>query len=252
MSVTEATLHFDGGARPGNAAAGAVLTSMEGRTIAHVGAALGNVTNNVAESTGLNLGLQLAREHGIQDLRVFGDSDLTLGHVFRGWSIGTPHLEGLAMDSRELAKGFPKLRAQHVDRELNAPADAVCNAVADGWWAAPGGCRDDGTALLGFVVSLEIERARVDDVTRRSEIKRTLAGAIERAFSLARSTDVTRTGTKPYVRGELAIITYLVRLHVSPHVAGDLERRAAAEEKLLAEASERLGARRTRVARICG
>lgn len=250
--MTDATLRFDGGARPGNAAAGALLADTDGRTVTHAGVRLGTATNNTAEHTGLKVGLELALAAGVERLTVYGDSELVLGHAFLGHHVGSEHLRELVAAERALIARFPAIRHRCVVRELNAPADAICNAVADGWYAAPGAVQDDGSALLGYVASLEVEATLARDPTGRSTIKRALVEVVTGTFPLAIERSVTRTGTDPYYHEKAAIITYLVKLHVSAHVAGDAARRAHLEVALHEVIVKHLPVTRARIARVSG
>lgn len=249
-----ALLRFDGGAKPGNATAGAIVSDANGVTIAHVGRALGTATNNDAEHTALLIGLELALELGVTQLRVYGDSDLVLGQAFGGWRIATERLRVLAEQSRSLAQRFETLDYQHVRRELNAAPDALCHAVEDGWWMPPGASYSDGTASLAFVLSLELPLAILDRQQGQRDLKATLHAAIDATFPLAISRSVGRTTAAPYRQPSksLGIITYVARLHVSAHVAGNADRRTAVETKLRDALATRFAGARLRVARISG
>src|SRR5689334_1193598 len=76
----EATLFTDGGSRgnPGPAASGAVLVGLDGEILHEVGHYLGTATNNVAEWTAVEIGLQAALEHGVRRLAVRMDSELVV------------------------------------------------------------------------------------------------------------------------------------------------------------------------------
>src|SRR5665213_3111591 len=76
-------VHVDGGARgnPGPAAAACVITSPEGEVLGEHAELLGDVTNNVAEYRALLLGLRWARELGVTDVEVVGDSELIAKQV---------------------------------------------------------------------------------------------------------------------------------------------------------------------------
>lgn len=247
-----AVLRFDGGAKPGNATAGAVLVDDDGRTIAHAGVSIGNETNNVAEHTALAIGLELASACDVTHLKAFGDSALVFGQAFQGWG-AEGRLAELAARSRAQAKTFEAFRWRHVPRELNAAPDALCHALEERWWLPPGGSHEDGTARLGFVVSLEVASDEVLDMRRRNMLKKTLSAAVDRTNQLARERVVKRTNAEPYIaENGLAIITYLVTIHVGEVTAGSPERRADVEMNLLAAATGVAGVSRARVARVSG
>ncbi len=56
-------------------------------------------TNNEAEYTGLIIGLEKAIEQGIQELEVYGDSNLVVNQVNGFWRIKQSHLRPLAFPS---------------------------------------------------------------------------------------------------------------------------------------------------------
>jgi ribonuclease H / adenosylcobalamin/alpha-ribazole phosphatase len=131
--VTRATLYADGGARgnPGPAGSGAVLLDEQGRVIAELWRSLGRATNNVAEYTGLIIGLEEALRRGIEDLDVRMDSLLVVQQMNGQWKIKHPGLKPLALRAGELLARFPRRTITHVPRELNTLADALVNRAID-------------------------------------------------------------------------------------------------------------------------
>jgi probable phosphoglycerate mutase len=131
--VTRATLYSDGGARgnPGPAGSGAVLLDERGRVIAELWRSLGHATNNVAEYTGLIIGLEEALRRGIDELDVRMDSLLVVQQMNGRWKIKHPGLKPLALRAGELLARFPKRTIEHVPRELNTLADALVNRAID-------------------------------------------------------------------------------------------------------------------------
>jgi len=131
--VTKATLYADGGARgnPGPAGSGAVLIDERGVVIAEMRRSLGHATNNVAEYTGLIIGLEEALRRGVDDLDVRLDSLLVVPQMNGVWKIKHPGLRPLALRAGELLARFPRRTIAHVPRELNALADAQVNRAID-------------------------------------------------------------------------------------------------------------------------
>src|SRR6478672_13531533 len=77
-------LNTDGGnsGNPlGRAAIGALLRTRRLVTVARISKAIGPATHNVAEYQALIEGLKLAREYGIQRIRVYMDSELVVDQV---------------------------------------------------------------------------------------------------------------------------------------------------------------------------
>ena len=131
--MTRATLYADGAARgnPGPAGSGAVLLDEGGRVIAEITRFLGVATNNVAEYTGLIIGLEEARRRGIDQLDIRLDSMLVVQQMRGVWRIKHPGLRPLAQRAGELLAQFPDRTIEHVPRELNGLADALSNRAID-------------------------------------------------------------------------------------------------------------------------
>ena len=131
--MTRATLYADGGARgnPGPAGSGAVLLDEHGTVIAELRRSLGHATNNVAEYTGLIIGLEEALRRGVDELDVRMDSLLVVQQMKGLWKIKHPGLKPLALRAGELLARFPRRTIEHVPRELNGLADAQVNRAID-------------------------------------------------------------------------------------------------------------------------
>lgn len=129
----DATLFADGGSRgnPGPAAGAAVLLDANGETIEEVHEYLGIATNNVAEWTGLLLGLQAARERGIRRLAVRLDSELVVKQLRGEYRVKNPGLLPLYQRARALLRGFELIDIKHVPRKQNAAADRLVNIALD-------------------------------------------------------------------------------------------------------------------------
>ena len=128
------TLYADGGARgnPGPAAGGAVLVAEDGRILVERGEYLGTATNNVAEYTGLIVGLEEAKRLGtVTRLDVRLDSLLVVQQMRGIWKIKHPGLRPLAIRAGALLAEFPQRTIEHVPRDLNHLADAVVNRILD-------------------------------------------------------------------------------------------------------------------------
>lgn len=127
------TLFADGGARgnPGPAGSGAVLLDEGGTVIAELSRFLGHATNNVAEYTGLIIGLEEALRRGVDELDVRMDSLLVVQQMKGLWRIKHPGLKPLALRAGELLARFPKRTVEHVPREQNGLADAMVNRAID-------------------------------------------------------------------------------------------------------------------------
>jgi len=122
-------LQFDGLAapNPGQATAGAVLFSPEGKVVFELAEYLGIQTNNYAEYMGLLIGLRLAKEKGIKDIRIEGDSNLVIQQVRGLWRVKEPRLKPLFETIMKLLIDFKVESIEHVYREYNKAADALTN-----------------------------------------------------------------------------------------------------------------------------
>lgn len=126
-------LFTDGAARgnPGPAGAGAVIINANGHIVAKVGKYLGETTNNVAEYTGLILGLKRAKAMGLRELDVFADSELVVKQLNGEYQVKADHLRPLFDEARALLKGFSEIEVRYIPREENAQADEMSNRAID-------------------------------------------------------------------------------------------------------------------------
>ena len=126
-------LFSDGAARgnPGPAGAGAVIVSPAGHIMAKIGKFLGESTNNVAEYTGLILGLKRAKAMGIKELDVFSDSELLVKQLAGEYAVKAEHLKLLYDEAQTLLKAFPEVHVAHIPREENKAADEMSNRAID-------------------------------------------------------------------------------------------------------------------------
>lgn len=127
------TLNFDGGSRgnPGPAAFGFVLHDEHGNEVDRVGEVLGSTTNNVAEYTGLVRGLERARDHGVREINVLGDSELIVKQIKGEYRVKNAQLKPLWEQASQLMKGFDSASIAHVYRTDNAIADSLVNEALD-------------------------------------------------------------------------------------------------------------------------
>jgi ribonuclease H / adenosylcobalamin/alpha-ribazole phosphatase len=126
-------LYADGASRgnPGPAGAGAVLFDENGAVVAELTLALGRATNNVAEYSGLILGLEEAKRRGARAVDVRMDSKLVVEQMRGLWKIKHPGLKPLALRAGALLASFPERTIQHVPREENGHADMLSNRAID-------------------------------------------------------------------------------------------------------------------------
>ncbi len=123
-------LNTDGGNRgdpSGRAAIGALLRTRRLVTVAQISKEIGPATHNVAEYQGLIEGLKLARESGVQRVRVYMDSEIVVDQVNGLSAVRQAHLAGLHKEAKGLADQFKSFRISWVPRELNVEADRLVN-----------------------------------------------------------------------------------------------------------------------------
>lgn len=127
-----AHVYFDGAARgnPGPAAVGWLLVSGDG-ILAEGGELIGEATNNRAEYAALIRALEAARDAGLDEVDVRGDSELVVRQVRGEWETNDPGLRECRVRARELLAGFDRWSIEHVPRELNDRADRLANEAFD-------------------------------------------------------------------------------------------------------------------------
>lgn len=108
-----------------------MLLDGKGQVLHEVGHFLGVATNNVAEWTALQLGLEAALEHGVSALAVRLDSELVVRQLSGQYRVKHPDLQPLHLRVKSLLRKFEHVDIQHVRRNDNKLADAIVNQVLD-------------------------------------------------------------------------------------------------------------------------
>jgi probable phosphoglycerate mutase len=184
---------FDGGCRSnphGEAASGAVVRDLEGKTLRHVGRAIGIGSNNLAEWNGLRYGLEAALELGATEVRAFGDSKLVVEQFSGAYAIRAEGLREISLHVSKLAQQFPGgVVAQHVPRKQNAAADWICTAVLNGTYepgdtAPPAGAPVSVTFVVDVTMDPKEAREAIAAGTSELDLRRMLAARAERALLL--------------------------------------------------------------------
>jgi ribonuclease HI len=109
----------------GRAAIGALLRTRRLVTVAQISKAIGPATHNVAEYRALIEGLKLARDYGIQRIRVYMDSELVVDQVNGVSEVKKEHLREPHKGASSLVALFESIRICWVPREMNAEADQL-------------------------------------------------------------------------------------------------------------------------------
>ena len=122
-------LQFDGCSKsnPGIAGAGAVIYQFNEEISSKIKFVGNNETNNVAEYTGLIIGLLEAINLNIKVLTVEGDSMLVIKQMKGEYKVKSPNLIKLYNDAMVLEKEFDFISYKHIYRENNKRADELSN-----------------------------------------------------------------------------------------------------------------------------
>lgn len=139
-SATAYLMQFDGAAQPnpGLTSSGAVLWGSKNASgvrsrIVERGEFYGDrdpmSTNNVAESKGLLLGLEIAAEHEAKNLFIEGDSMLIICQQTQVFEVKNKRLKSCWEDIQAKMKVFEWIAICHVDRQYNTDADSITKEV---------------------------------------------------------------------------------------------------------------------------
>lgn len=130
-----AVVFADGGSRgnPGPSGCGAVVKSggMDGEVVANLSKFVGIATNNVAEYTGLLIGLEKALAMGFSEVEVRMDSELIVKQIKGQYRCKNEGLIPLFNEAKRLQRQFKKFNIEHVRREYNKEADLLANQAMD-------------------------------------------------------------------------------------------------------------------------
>ncbi len=122
-------LEFDGCSKgnPGRSGAGAVLYEGSREIWADAKYVGDKETNNVAEYTGLIMGLHEARRRNISRLLVRGDSELIIKQMNGQYAVKSENIRHYHQAAKDLANQFNWIEFRHVYRKDNARADELSN-----------------------------------------------------------------------------------------------------------------------------
>jgi probable phosphoglycerate mutase len=133
---TEATLEFDGSAKPnpGYGGAGYVLYNGRGAVLEATSIEImeTDVTNNQAEYAAMVWGMECAVKFNIKSLLVKGDSELVI-HQMNGYkNVNSQKMKPLFNQAQYLeSNSFSKVRYEHFSRSENSHADQKANEGSD-------------------------------------------------------------------------------------------------------------------------
>lgn len=126
--ICDYTLNFDGCSKgnPGLAGIGIVIYN-KGIEIHSAYKFIGIKTNNQSEYSALIFGLQEAIKMEIDQISIFGDSQIVINQINGLFKIKSDNLLELNKEANELKKQFKYIEFNHVPREKNKRADELSN-----------------------------------------------------------------------------------------------------------------------------
>ncbi|NDA89418.1 MAG: reverse transcriptase-like protein [Alphaproteobacteria bacterium] len=122
-------LFFDGCCKgnPGPGGAGAVIYNNGIELWADCVFVGKKITNNIAEYTGLIIGLKQSAKLGIKNIAVNGDSQLVIKQMNGIYKVTSENLVELYKTAKQLEKSFDSISYNHVYRKDNKRADELSN-----------------------------------------------------------------------------------------------------------------------------
>ncbi|PKI55417.1 hypothetical protein CRG98_024190 [Punica granatum] len=123
-------MYFDGAVNSTGSGIGAVLISPEGRHFPVAAKIDFPCTNNIAEYEACILGLQAAIDLKVKELKVFGDSMLTIFPTLKQWKTKDPKLVPYHEYLEELTENFEDISFTYTPRMKNQFADALATLAS--------------------------------------------------------------------------------------------------------------------------
>ncbi|CAM8999249.1 unnamed protein product [Rhodiola kirilowii] len=124
-------MFFDGAARRDGAGAGVVFVSPENHLLPFSFTLTQLCSNNMAEYQALLLGLQMARQIRVDEMDIYGDSQLVINQVLGEYEVRKDDLIPYHRHATQLLNEFDSISIGHVPRSANKLADALANLAAN-------------------------------------------------------------------------------------------------------------------------
>ena len=116
-------LYFDGASRsnPGPASYGVSLIGPNGKEIDTDKKYIGNATNNVAEYMGAIAAVNLALKHNLDNIAIYGDSNLVIKQITNEWKVKSENLKQHFNNLKNVIskKQWKQISFNHVYRKHN-------------------------------------------------------------------------------------------------------------------------------------
>ncbi len=129
--MTEISMYFDGASKGNGGPSGAAYWINCGSSSYGEYKFIGDQTNNVAEYSGLILGLKSLEKYKNETIKVHGDSKLVIEQMKGAWKVRSPNLLLLWKEAQNLIKDFKDIEFIHIDRSLNSKADSLANIAVN-------------------------------------------------------------------------------------------------------------------------
>ncbi len=131
--MKRATVAIDGAAKgnPGPAGIGVVISDETGTVYCEISEHIGTATNNFAEYTALNRGLEEALKLGFQEVIVNTDSELLAKQIQGEYRIKSENILPLYNTALDLISKFKHVSINQVAREENKQADKLATKAAE-------------------------------------------------------------------------------------------------------------------------
>ena len=128
-------LYFDGASRsnPGPASYGVSLIGPNGKEIDTDKKYIGNATNNVAEYMGAIAAVNLALKHNLDNIAIYGDSNLVIKQITNEWKVKSENLKQHFNELKNVIskQEWEQIEFKHVYRKYNKRADQLANEALD-------------------------------------------------------------------------------------------------------------------------
>jgi ribonuclease HI len=124
------SLYFDGSKSKEGAGAGCVIIDLAGNKTLIACRLEFECTNNTAEYEALLQGLRKALDMNIQNLTVFGDSEIVVRQVRDSIHCLSPHLKSYQSEVWNLMNKFSAFNLNSIPRLNNSKADLLANVAS--------------------------------------------------------------------------------------------------------------------------
>jgi ribonuclease HI len=131
-------MYFDGSLKLQGAGARILFIAPKGEQLKYALQLLFSASNNAAEYEALIHGLNIAISLGIKRLKVYGDSLVVISQINKEWDCSNDSMGKYCTAVRKLEDKFEGLEFHHVERDLNAAADALSKLESSRAQVPPG------------------------------------------------------------------------------------------------------------------